>query len=101
MMKKLLFVMMAGGVAWSAATSLYQFKVHDLEGKEANLKAYKGKVALVVNVASKCGFTPQYKGLEKLYNDNKEKGFVILGFPSNDFGGQEPGKPAEIRQFGE
>ncbi len=79
--------------------SLYKLKVKTLEGKEADLKAYAGKITLVVNVASKCGYTPQYEGLEKLYAELKDKGFVVLGFPSNDFGGQEPGTPAEIREF--
>ncbi|MDD5260547.1 MAG: glutathione peroxidase [Methylacidiphilales bacterium] len=79
--------------------SLYDLQVKTLEGETKNLADYKGKVALVVNVASKCGFTKQYTGLEKLYNDYKDKGFVLLAFPSNDFGGQEPGSPAEIRQF--
>jgi glutathione peroxidase len=70
-----------------------------LEGQPADLKAFAGKVSLVVNVASRCGYTPQYEGLEKLYGDLKDRGFVVLGFPSNDFGGQEPGTAAEIRQF--
>ncbi len=79
--------------------SLYRLKTKTLEGKDADLGDYKGKVTLVVNVASKCGYTKQYKGLEKLYGDLKDKGFVILGFPSNDFGGQEPGTAEEIREF--
>ena len=79
--------------------SLYDYKVHSLDGKPVNLAKYKGRVALVVNVASQCGNTPQYAGLEKLYTEDKEKGFVILGFPSNDFGGQEPGTAAEITTF--
>src|SRR6185295_8616955 len=61
------------------------FKVKDIDGKEVDLAQYKGKVVLIVNVASHCGFTPQYRGLEKLYRDNKDKGFVVLGFPSSDF----------------
>jgi len=79
--------------------SLYQLTTKTLEGQPADLKAYSGKVALVVNVASQCGYTPQYAGLEKLYADLKGRGFVVLGFPSNDFGGQEPGTAVEIRQF--
>jgi glutathione peroxidase len=79
--------------------SLYDLKVHSLDGKPVDLARYKGHVVLVVNTASKCGFTPQYAGLEKLYLDYKDKGFVILGFPSNDFGGQEPGTPQEIATF--
>ena len=79
--------------------SLYDLKVTTLDGRPAELSAYKGKVALVVNVASQCGFTPQYAGLEKLYRELAPKGVVILGFPSNDFGGQEPGTAEEIGQF--
>jgi glutathione peroxidase len=81
------------------AASLYDYKVHSLDGKPVDLATYKGHVTLVVNVASKCGFTPQYAGLEKLYTDYQDKGFFILGFPSNDFGGQEPGTPQEIATF--
>jgi glutathione peroxidase len=75
------------------------FKVKTLEGKEQDLSAYKGKVVLIVNVASKCGYTPQYEGLEKLYEAKKDAGLVILGFPANNFGGQEPGTASEIRSF--
>jgi len=82
-----------------AQDSLYRLSVTTLEGEPADLNAYAGKVTLVVNVASQCGYTPQYSGLEKLYADLKGRGFVILGFPSNDFGGQEPGTATEIRQF--
>lgn len=79
--------------------SLYELKVHSLAGKPADLGQYKGHVVLVVNVASQCGYTPQYAGLEKLFLDYKAKGFVILGFPANDFGHQEPGTPEEIAAF--
>jgi glutathione peroxidase len=79
--------------------SLYELKVNSLDGKPVDLGQYKGHVVLVVNVASKCGFTPQYAGLEKLYLDYKDKGFAILGFPANDFGHQEPGTPEEIAAF--
>jgi glutathione peroxidase len=79
--------------------SLYDLKVNSLDGKPVDLSQYKGHVTLVVNVASHCGFTPQSAGLEKLYTDYKDKGFFILGFPSNDFGGQEPGTPQEIITF--
>lgn len=82
-----------------AQDSLYRLSVKTLEGEPADLNTYAGKVTLVVNVASQCGNTPQYAGLEKLYADLKGRGFVILGFPSNDFGGQEPGTATEIRQF--
>jgi len=81
------------------ASSLYDLKVNSLDGKPVDLAQYKGHVVLVVNVASKCGFTPQYAGLEKLYLAYKDKGFVILGFPANDFGHQEPGTPQEIAAF--
>lgn len=79
--------------------TLYDFKADTIDGKPKELKEYKGKVVLVVNTASKCGLTPQYEGLEELYKANKEKGFVILGFPANDFNGQEPGTNTEIAEF--
>lgn len=79
--------------------SLYDLKVNSLDGKPVDLGQYKGHVVLVVNVASKCGFTKQYAGLEKLYLAYKDKGFAILGFPCNDFNHQEPGTPEEIAQF--
>jgi len=80
-------------------TSFYDLKTMTLEGKPADLAQYKGKVSLVVNVASKCGYTPQYAGLEKLHRDMKGRGVNVLGFPSNDFGGQEPGTAQEIATF--
>jgi glutathione peroxidase len=80
-------------------TTLFDFTMNAIDGKEVPLKEYKGKVVMVVNVASKCGLTPQYEGLEKLYRDHKEKGFVVLGFPANDFMGQEPGTNEEIATF--
>ena len=79
--------------------SIYDFSVNDIHGKEQKLDEYKGKVLLIVNVASKCGFTPQYNGLEALYEKLHGRGFEILGFPSNQFGAQEPGNEAEIAQF--
>jgi glutathione peroxidase len=79
--------------------SFYELNATKLSGEPANLNEYKGKVALVVNTASKCGFTPQYKGLQALYTELAPRGFVILGFPSNDFGGQEPGTAEEIKTF--
>jgi glutathione peroxidase len=82
-----------------AAESFYDLKTKTLLGKPADLSQYRGKVSLVVNVASKCGFTPQYEGLEKLQREMKGKGFNVLGFPSNDFGGQEPGTAQEIATF--
>jgi glutathione peroxidase len=80
-------------------TSFYDLTTMTLDGKAGNLAQYKGKVSLVVNVASKCGYTPQYEGLEKLQRQMKDKGFNVLGFPSNDFGGQEPGTAQEIATF--
>ena len=100
-----LVILVAGGL-WARSTflgssveygtpmrsgSLYDLKVTSLAGQPADLAAYRGKVVLVVNVASRCGNTPQYAGLEKLYREMAPKGLTILGFPSNDFGGQEPG----------
>ena len=83
----------------AAEQSFYEFKTTTLKGAPADLGIYRGKVALVVNVASYCGYTPQYKGLEQLHRDMKDKGVVVLGFPSNDFGQQEPGTAEEIEQF--
>jgi glutathione peroxidase len=80
-------------------TTLYDFKAKTINGKEESLDKYKGKVSLVVNVASKCGFTNQYKGLQELYEKYHNQGFEILGFPSNDFGAQEPGSEEEIKNF--
>jgi glutathione peroxidase len=82
-----------------AAESIYDISLKDIDGKSTSLKAYKGKVLLVVNVASKCGYTPQYAGLEALQEKYKGKGFTVLGFPCNQFGGQEPGTNEEIKQF--
>ena len=82
-----------------AETSLDSIPLKDIDGKETALKAYKGKVLLIVNVASKCGYTPLYKGLEALQEKYKGKGFTVLGFPCNQFGGQEPGSNAEIKEF--
>jgi glutathione peroxidase len=79
--------------------NFYQFKAKSLQGKEISMKEYAGKVVLIVNTASKCGFTPQYEGLEKLYKENKDKGLVILGFPCNQFANQEPGSAEEISKF--
>lgn len=82
-----------------AKPAALNFTVKDIDGKDVDLSTYAGKVILLVNVASKCGNTPQYEGLEKMYQDNKDKGFVILGFPANNFGGQEPGSNEEIKNF--
>jgi len=79
--------------------NILSYKVKDINGKEVSLSDYKGKVLLIVNVASKCGYTKQYKGLQELYTKYKDKGFEVLGFPCNDFGNQEPGSNKEIQEF--
>ena len=79
--------------------SIYDFKVKDIDGNEVAMSDYKGKVLMIVNVASKCGFTPQYDGLQKLYDNYKDQGLVVLGFPCNQFGAQEQGGEAEIKDF--
>jgi glutathione peroxidase len=80
-------------------TSFFQLSARTIEGKEQAFTAYQGKVVLAVNTASQCGFTPQYAGLEDLWKKYKDKGLVVLGFPSNDFGGQEPGTDREVQSF--
>ena len=79
--------------------SIYDFSAKTIDGDERKLDAYKGKTMLIVNVASKCGFTPQYKGLEEMYEKFRDKGLVVLGFPCDQFGHQEPGDAEEIREF--
>ena len=80
-------------------TKIYSFQAATLDGKNLSLSIYEGKVILIVNVASRCGFTPQYRGLEELYRKYSAQGFAILGFPCNQFGAQEPGNEDEIAQF--
>lgn len=82
-----------------AASSVYEFTLNDIDGKPVNLSAYTGKVLVVVNVASKCGLTPQYEGIEAFWRANKDKGVVVLGFPANNFMGQEPGTEEDIKAF--
>jgi glutathione peroxidase len=89
-----LSLLLAGG-----PMNFHEFQVTTIDGKEASLSAYKGKAVLVVNTASECGYTPQYKGLEELYQGYKARGLEILAFPSNDFGGQEPGSAEDIQAF--
>ncbi|MDB6123025.1 MAG: Peroxiredoxin [Pedosphaera sp.] len=93
----LLFVQIVSAEPKSPA--LYDIPLKDIDGKDTSLKAYKGKVLLVVNVASKCGFTPQYESLEAIQKKYQDKGFTVLGFPCNDFGAQEPGSAEEIKKF--
>ena len=79
--------------------SLYDIPLKDINGKDTSLKEYKGKVLLIVNVASHCGYTPQYEGLQAIFKKYEAKGLVVVGFPCNDFGAQEPGTPEEIKTF--
>ena len=81
------------------AEAIYDIPLRDIDGQPTSLEAYRGKVLLIVNVPSKCGFTPQYAGLEALYRKYKNQGFTVLGFPCNQFGRQEPGTNEEIKQF--
>lgn len=92
-------VLLGGHLAMAATPSLYDIPLKDIQGNDTSLKEYEGKVLLIVNVASKCGNTPQYAGLEKLYKEYKDQGLVVLGFPCNDFGAQEPGTNEEIIEF--
>jgi glutathione peroxidase len=86
-------------VAMFAANSVHDFTLDSIDGEAVSLADYKGKVLLMVNVASRCGFTPQYKGLEALYRKYKDDGLVVMGFPANNFGAQEPGTNKEIKAF--
>lgn len=100
-MKKLflLIALLGTSLAMAADKSIYDFTLNSIDGKPTSLSEYKGKVVLLVNVASRCGFTPQYAGLESLYEKYKDQGFVIIGVPANNFGGQEPGSNEEIKTF--
>lgn len=90
---------MLAPMALMAASSVYDFTLPSIDGKPTPIASYKGKVLLMVNVASRCGYTGQYSGLEALYEKYKDKGLVVMGFPANNFGGQEPGTNEEIKQF--
>lgn len=81
------------------AASIYDFTIKDIDGNDVKLAKYKGNVVMIVNTASKCGYTPQYEGLEAIYKKYKDRGFVVLGFPANNFMGQEPGTEKEIKEF--
>ncbi len=93
------FIMNPSPEFTSNEKSIYEFSMKDIEGKNVKLDAYKGKVVMIVNVASKCGLTPQYEGLEAIYKKYKDQGFIVLGFPANNFMGQEPGTETEIKEF--
>ncbi len=95
----LLATIMTANFSINAAGSLYDIPLKDIDGKDVTLKPYAGKVMLLVNVASKCGFTPQYTALEATYQKYLAQGFVVCGFPCNQFGAQEPGTDAEIKEF--
>ena len=96
---KIIITLLLASVLMPAADSVHEFTLASIEGKPAPLNALKGKIVLFVNVASKCGYTPQYKGLEATYRRFKDKGFVVIGVPANNFGGQEPGTNEEIQSF--
>lgn len=93
------FGLFTAGIAVAQSKSLYDFTVKSIDGSEYSLSQLKGKKVMVVNTASKCGFTPQYETLQKLYQDYKYKNFIIIGFPANNFGSQEPGTNKEIKEF--
>jgi glutathione peroxidase len=97
-MRKLMLALLFS-TAMFAASSVYDFTMNSIEGQPSPISAYKGKVLLMVNVASKCGFTPQYTALESIYEKYKDQGLVVIGFPANNFMGQEPGTNEEIKTF--
>ncbi|MBS1716185.1 MAG: glutathione peroxidase [Armatimonadetes bacterium] len=92
-------LVMLPSIAMKAPETIYDFRMNDIDGHPVSLAKYRGKVLLVVNVASKCGFTPQYAGLESLYTNYRKAGLVVMGFPANEFHAQEPGTNPEIKQF--
>ena len=100
-----LFMLITVGIYFSPAdqpkgiSPLYNFTVTDIDGNDVTLSEYRGKVLLIVNVASRCGYTPQYEGLQKIFEEYREMGLLVLGFPANNFGNQEPGSDEEIKEF--
>ena len=98
-MKLLISLVLCSATVMAADRTVYDFTLNSIEGQAAPLAAYKGKIVLIVNVASKCGFTPQYTALESIYEKYKDQGFVIVGVPANNFGAQEPGTNQEIKTF--
>lgn len=98
-MKKLLFLLFAACISGSFAQSIHAYKAADINGNTVDFSQFKGKKILIVNTASECGYTPQYEELEQLYRKYKDQGLVVIGFPSNDFGAQEPGTEKEIAEF--
>lgn len=117
MLKVLIVIIVLAGIAVAAAAykfgfilnptpttpppqkSIYEFTMKDIDGNDVSLDTYRGKVVMIVNVASKCGYTSQYEGLEAIYDKFKDRGFVVLGFPANNFLGQEPGTEEDIKEF--
>jgi glutathione peroxidase len=97
--KALLLVALLGTSLMATEKTIYDFTLNSIDGQSVALSSYKGKVALLVNVASRCGYTPQYSALESVYEKYKDRGFVIIGFPANNFGAQEPGTNQEIKTF--
>ena len=99
-MKKIaLLIALLGTSLMAADKTIYDFTLNSIDGQTTPLSTFKGKVALIVNVASRCGYTPQYAALESVYEKYKDRGFVIIGFPANNFGAQEPGSNQEIKTF--
>lgn len=99
MRKLMLLILLFGTVAMAGGKTIYDFTMNSIDGEPAPLSKFHGKVVLLVNVASRCGFTPQYTALEKIYEQYQDRGFVIVGIPANNFGGQEPGTDQEIKTF--
>lgn len=99
MKKAALFLLVLAAPAFGAADGFYALEAKSIDGKETKMAQFAGKLTLVVNTASECGYTPQYKDLQSLFDKYRKQGLVVLGFPSNQFGGQEPGTDAEIKTF--